>query len=178
MRISRTLLAILMLVAFATTAAAYPSLFTSRCASCHSDDTPTCNGCHEHRGTLGATANSGAYAPGDPLTVTLTGGHEYGWIRAILYDDANMVQAIASGPTGTGDDGGTGDVVFPATLNATAPAAAGTYVWQAAWFGGNTNGIGHLESRRNVTIFVDDTNTSIPELPDGNNNWSSIKALY
>jgi len=29
-------------------AVADPSYFTARCALCHADDTPTCDGCHGH----------------------------------------------------------------------------------------------------------------------------------
>ena len=37
-------------------AGAYPSLYTARCATCHTDDTPSCDGCHEHRGNLSASS--------------------------------------------------------------------------------------------------------------------------
>ncbi len=180
MKTTRMLLAALLILVVAMPAGAYPNLFDSRCMGCHSDDTPTCNGCHEHRGSLSAFTSADVYAPGDPLSITLDGGQQYGWIRAILYDDANVVQAIATGPTGTGDDGGTDDIEFPTTLNATAPGVNGTYVWQAAWFGGNTSGSGHLENRVNVTVFVDDTNTSIPTIRgvEHLDALSAIKALY
>lgn len=174
-------LAAVLLGGAAGSALAYPSYYTNRCAGCHSDDSPTCNGCHQHRGTVQANLNAAVYAPGDPLTATLTGGQEYGWIRGILYDHNDVVVALASGPTGTGDDGGTGDIVFPVSLEATAPTAAGDYIWEAAWFGGVTAGGGaHEELRRPITVHVEDVNTGVPELPDGfgDPTWSAIKALF
>jgi hypothetical protein len=134
---------------------AYSSYFTTDCAGCHShsNDTATCNGCHEHRGTLHATADQATYDPGATVTVTLTGGSQHGWIRGLLYDQNNHQIAIATGPTGTGDDGLGNPVVFPVRLQAPAPLAEGDYTWQAAWFG-NNNGSGHVENRTPVTIHV------------------------
>ncbi len=172
------LVAILLLVAVSV--GAYPSLFADRCASCHADDSTTCNGCHEHRGNLNATTNADVYAPGDPISVTLTGGDQHGWIRALLYDESGLVQALASGPTGTGDDGDGNAVTFPVNLEALAPMEAGEFSWEAAWFGGNSSGNGHTEDRTPVTIVVDDTNTSIPEMAGTEHleSLSAIKALY
>lgn len=132
------------------------SLFYSRCQACHSDDNATCAGCHQHRGTLWATADLPAYHPGTTVTVTL--GHNgglYGWIRGILYDHTGAQVAIATGPTGTGDDGQAGAVEFPVTLQAPAPQEAGDYTWEAAWFGASNTGTTHLEVRTPVTIHVE-----------------------
>jgi len=178
--VRRVAASLLVLTALAGMAHAEPSFFTNRCASCHSNDTPTCNGCHEHRGNVQAHLNAAYYAPGDPLTVILTGGQEHGWIRGILYDHNDVVVALATGPTGTGDDGGTGDIVFPVSLEATAPTAAGDYIWEAAWFGGVSAGGGaHVELRRPVTVHVEII-TGVPELPfdPEGGSWSTIKALY
>ncbi len=170
----------LILLLVAVSVGAYPSLFDNRCGSCHADDSDTCNGCHEHRGDINATANADVYAPGDPISVTLTGGDQHGWIRALLYNESGLVQALVSGPTGTGDDGEGDAVTFPVSLEAIAPMAAGDYNWEAAWFGGNTSGNGHTEDRTPVTIVVDDTNTGIEELPGTEHlaSLSAIKALY
>jgi hypothetical protein len=175
-----SLLLVAMLLTLAVTVGAYPSLFDARCSGCHSDDNATCNGCHFHRGSLNAVAGADAYAPGDPLSVTLTGGSQSGWIRALLYDEAGLVQALVAGPSGTGDDGAGDPVTFPVVLEATAPLATGDYTWEAAWFGGNTSGSGHSEVRTPVTILVDDTNTSIPEMAGAEHlaSLSAIKALY
>jgi len=164
----------------AGSAQAYSSFFTSRCSSCHSDDTSTCNGCHHHRGAISATANADVYAPGDPLTVTLDGGNRTGWIRGILYDHNSMVVALEMGPTGTGDDGLGNPVIFPVDLETFAPQAVGEYAWEAAWFGhqGNVGG-DHIETRTPVTIVVDDTGTGIPDWsPIANSSWSRLKSLY
>lgn len=169
------------LLALGGVAAAEPQFYTARCAGCHSNDSPTCNGCHEHRGNVQAYLNATVYAPGDPLSATITGGQEYGWIRGILYDHNDVVVALATGPTGTGDDGGAGDVVFPVTLNTTAPTAAGDYAWEAAWYGGVSAGGGaHEELRRPLMVHVEDVNTGVGELPEGygSPSWSAIKSLF
>ena len=140
---------------------AEPSFFTGDCASCHSNDTPTCNGCHRHRSTLHATADQPTYTPGDPVTVTLTGGSEHGWIRGLLYDQNGLQVDIKTGPTNTGDDGQGSPVTFPVTLQAPAPGTPGDYTWQAAWYG-NNNGAGHEETRTPVTIHVV-TGTAVPD---------------
>jgi len=67
-----------------------PDFFSSRCASCHTDDTPSCVGCHYHRGTLNAATDLTEYQPGATVTVTFTGGTRGGWIRALLYDQNNV----------------------------------------------------------------------------------------
>ena len=43
---------------------AFPSFYSSRCASCHSDDTASCNGCHHHQWPVNAVADQTEYAPG------------------------------------------------------------------------------------------------------------------
>jgi hypothetical protein len=132
------------------------SYFYSRCASCHSDDTPTCAGCHYHRGTLHAQADKASYYPQDPVIVTL--GHyggQPGWIRAALYDHNSIEVARASGPTGTGDDGQPDPVAFPVELHASAPPDTGDFVWTAAWYGCNDAGSVHFEVTTPVTIRVE-----------------------
>ncbi len=163
---------------FALSAFAYPSLFDERCLSCHSDDSPTCDGCHEHRGALVTNADQDSYLPGEDLSVILNGGEMYGWIRARLYDENDLLVDLATGPTGTGDDGGGGDVTFPVTLTGVAPTEPGTYTWEAAWFGGNVSGTGHLEVRRNVTIVVESDGTSVPGGGSESTSWVALKALY
>ncbi len=168
------LFAFFLSIAMAGSAFAYPSYFTNRCASCHSDDTPTCNGCHQHRGNVQASLDAASYLPGAPVSVTLTGGAEEGWIRGILYDHNDVVVALATGPTGTGDDGGASAVEFPVGLQASAPASAGDYAWEAAWFGGATAGGGaHEERRRPLTVHVEGVNTAV-----AGGSWSAIKRLY
>jgi len=159
---------------------AFPSFWNSRCASCHSDDTISCNGCHWHRNPLTATADQDAYAPGSTVTVTLAGGSQSGWIRGLLYDEANNELDRASGPTGTGDDGQGSPVTFPVSLQARAPYAPGPYTWEAAWFGSvNAGGGNHLESRVPVAIMVSDDSVAVPEEDQSRaSTWSRIRALY
>lgn len=132
------ILALAAWVSWAPQAEAFSSLYTTNCVDCHGA-TATCNGCHAH-GThpdstkstinVAGTTNKTTYAPSETVSVTITGGYRTGWIRAILYDQ-NMVElARSSGPNGLG--GGPG---YPITLSAPAPAAAGTYTWNVAWYG-------------------------------------------
>ena len=169
----------LSILLFAGSAVATPDRFTSNCVSCHANDTPTCNGCHNHRATLGAIPNKASYHPGETVTVSLTGGDEHGWVRGLLYDHNNAEVARRSGPTGEGDDGQPNPVVFPVQLQATAPASPGDYVWQAAWFG-NNNGAGHLENRVPVTIHVVGTSGVEDDPPNRTirNTWGRIRALF
>jgi hypothetical protein len=125
-----------------TEALASSSYFTSAgCSGCHSAPVAaTCNGCHAHgthptsaKSTInvaGAT-NKASYAPGETVTVTITGGYRTGWFRAVLYDQ-NMVELTRS----TGNDSGMGSsAIYPAVLTAPAPVAPGTYTWKVAWYG-------------------------------------------
>ena len=172
-RSSILLLAALAIFALAAPVSAYPTFFDQRCASCHSNDTATCNGCHHHGPSgLSAAADASSYSPGAPVTVTLSGGSQHGWVRGILYDENDVVMALASGPTGTGDDSQGGAVTLPVQLSAAAPITAGAHAWQAAWFGAeNAGGGAHSEVRRSVTINVEAT-------PVDDTNWSNIRSLY
>lgn len=57
---------------------AYPSFFDSRCATCHSDDTPFCDACHEHHENISAEVDQVTYDPGSIVTVALDGGSRGG----------------------------------------------------------------------------------------------------
>jgi hypothetical protein len=114
--------------------------YTSQgCDGCHTATT-TCNGCHGH-GThstnaksdinVAGTTNKASYAPGETVTVTITGGYKSGWIRAVLRDQNNVELARTSGPdSGIGSSG-----TYPVTLTAPAPATPGTYTWKVGWYG-------------------------------------------
>lgn len=121
---------------------AQSSYFTSQgCNGCHSAPVvATCNGCHAH-GTHPTSAKSSinvagatdktSYAPGETVTMTITGGYRTGWFRAVLYDQ-NTVELARS----TGNDSGMGSsATYPATLSAPAPATPGIYTWKVAWYG-------------------------------------------
>ena len=125
-----------------STAQGSSSYFTSKgCSGCHSAPVvATCNGCHAH-GThpdstkksinvAGAT-NKTTYAPGETVTVTITGGYRTGWFRAVLYNQSGVEVARS-----TGNDSGMGSsATYPATLSAAAPATPGAYTWKAGWYG-------------------------------------------
>ncbi|MGB9081497.1 MAG: hypothetical protein WCD00_09360, partial [Desulfuromonadaceae bacterium] len=127
---------------WSTEAQASSSYFTSQgCDGCHTAPVvASCNGCHAH-GTHASSTKSGinvtgttsktTYAPGETVTVTITGGYRTGWVRAVLYNQ-NTVELARS----TGNDSGMGSsTTFPATLSAPAPTTPGTYTWKAAWYG-------------------------------------------
>jgi hypothetical protein len=128
--------AVAVLAVFPAAGLAYPPYFTNNCAGCHSNDTATCNGCHHHGPVdLTAVADKVQYKCGEALAVTLDGGSEHGWIRAILYNQDGVEVARATGPTHAGDDSGTEMVELPVVLVATAPVGIGVYTWEAAWWG-------------------------------------------
>ena len=160
------------------TALAHPNFFSSLCSGCHNNDNATCNGCHHH-GTVGlsATPNKSSYACGEQVTVTLTGGSQSGWIRALLYDQNDVEIARRSGPTGTGDDSQPNPVAFPVNLTANAPVGKGVYTWHAAWWGspydvGNTTVTPH-----GPAVLVAVTINVVGPSPVDSSTWSRIKAL-
>ncbi len=113
------------------------------CQSCHGT-VSTCNGCHSH-GThatksktdvnITGTTSKTTYAPGETVSVTITGGYKTGWVRAILYDQ-NMTQvAISKGTIASGYTAPANGPAFPITLSAPAPTTAGTYKWNVSWYG-------------------------------------------
>jgi hypothetical protein len=150
------------------TASAESGFFNSYCASCHSNDTATCDGCHAHGvwqnsaktvRNLTATTDLNRYQPGQTVTVTFSGGYRTGWIRAILYNNVGAEIDRVTGPTGTGDDG-TGSLTqqFPVVLQAPAPSAPGFYRWTVAWFGNAFdanffNNSQHIEERVQTNQF-------------------------
>ena len=155
------LLAIAAVSFWAPNADAQSAYYGTYCAPCHGATPTTCNGCHHH-GPSGdaATTNKTSYAPGETVTVTFSGGRSSGatvgggWIRAILY--LNNVEIARSTGTGSPPRGGSG---FPVTFSTTAPATAGTYTYQAAWFGNsydssNPSAANHGEVRVTSNSFT------------------------
>lgn len=140
-----------------STAQGHPSYFASNCAGCHSSPVvATCNGCHHHGPvSLNGATNKAAYAPGETVSVTISGGNQSGWVRAILYDQNNAQVAISSGnASGQGSS-----TTFPAVLSAQAPSTPGTYTWKAAWFGNsydsnNPNANSHGEVAVSTNSFI------------------------
>jgi hypothetical protein len=160
-------------------ASAKPSYFDYECSGCHTNDNPTCNGCHHHGPqSLSATTDKAEYVPGEQVVVTFDGGTKSGWIRAILYDEAGVEIDRATGPTHMGDDGQPNPVEFPVTLTGAAPAEAGQFTWEAAWWGspydtGNPNPHPHgPEVRTQVDVVVGSG------APVEATTWGRIKALW
>jgi len=159
---------------WAAQARATSSLYTSNCASCHSTSSAsptTCNGCHfhgEHSSTAASDINlrgstdKPSYAPGETVKVTINGGYRTGWVRALLFDQNMKELARSSCPGGLG---ACTTSVFPVTLTAPAPAAAGTYVWAVAWYGNQYDIAGGSFASGNsstlkVGFFTPDPNNS------------------
>ena len=136
---------------------AHSSYFTTYCTGCHSSATgATCNGCHHHGPVnLAGTTNKSSYTPGETVSVTITGGSQSGWFRAILYDQNNNQVAISNG-----NDSGMGHTTtYPAVLSAAAPTTPGTYTWKVAWFGNsydsnNPSASSHGEVTANTNSFT------------------------
>ncbi len=162
---------LMVLGGFLETSDASPELFDQLCATCHRDDSPTCAGCHNHRGELTAATDRVFYAPGQLVRVTLSGGTEPGWVRGILYDEEENEIDRAAGPTETGDDGSPADSVgFPVLLEAPAPLEAGTYTWRAAYYGVfHPVELTHDEEWTPVTVVVDTTTAR---------SWGTVKAQF
>lgn len=143
------LLSVVTFLFWGTIAEAFPTYFASQgCAGCHAAPVvATCNGCHSHgahpdsaKNAINVTGitNKSTYAPGELVTVTITGGYRTGWFRAVLYDQ-NMVELTRS----AGNDSGMGgSAIYPATLSALAPVTPGTFSWKVAWYGNQYDAVG------------------------------------
>jgi uncharacterized protein (TIGR03382 family) len=173
MKLCRTTLATAALSAallWAPAARAFSSFYTANCTSCHSATVTTCNGCHSH-GTHSSSAKTDinvagalsktSYAPGETVSVLITGGYRTGWIRALLFDGGGNELARSSCPGGMG---GCTTSAYPVTLTAPAPTTPGTYTWAVAWYGNQFDASG--------ASFGSGTSTAIQPgyfTPDPNN---------
>ena len=95
-----------------TEAQAQSNYFTSMgCVTCHmAPVVASCNGCHAH-GThpssakstinVAGTTNKASYAPGETVTVTMTGGYRTGWFRATLFGPDGVTELARSTGTAT-----------------------------------------------------------------------------
>ena len=154
---SACLLSACLLVTWAPSANAFSNFFDTNCSGCHGA-TPTCAGCHAH-GThpdnnkdsinVSATTDKAIYAPGETVTVSITGSYRAGWVRAKLWDqDCSVIGCLSDGavavasntcpscPVGVGGvDGATSEFPGPISLTQPAPNDPGIYTWSASWYG-------------------------------------------
>ena len=135
-RITGLAVAIALFSGWAPQTLAYTSSYATDCQDCHGTAV-TCRGCHSHGAQQSTAKNAisisgqldkASYAPGDTITVTVTGGYaptgiKTGWLRVVLLDDA--MNEIGRG--GSSD--------YPVTLTTTAPSSAGPHAWAVAWYG-------------------------------------------
>ena len=160
-----------------TEAHAQSSYFTSKgCVNCHvSPVVATCNGCHHH-GThsssssginIAGTTNKSSYAPGETVTVTMTGGYKSGWFRATLFDQDGVAELARS----NGNDSGMGNsATYPAVLTAPAPSTPGTYIWIISWYGNATDASGAVFGP-NWTL---DPNNQNPGTANASHGWEKV----
>jgi MYXO-CTERM domain-containing protein len=141
-------LALAALAAAPLRAMPFPSYYDSNCAACHGTTTAggvqTCAGCHAHgthpdsnKNSINLTGTTGktSYAPGETVTVTVSGGYRSGWVRVLLYDQNLQQVARSGGTTLPGFSAPCCGPGFPVTLSAPAPTTPGTYTWWVAWYG-------------------------------------------
>jgi MYXO-CTERM domain-containing protein len=153
-------------------AVAFPQYYVDRgCVGCHGATPTTCDGCHHHGSSgLQAQTDKATYTPSEALRVTFNGGSQTGWIRAILY--LNNAEVARSTGTGSPPRGGPG---YPILFDTNAPAAPGTYTYQAAWFGnpidsGSTHGEVRVSSNTfTVTAGADTTPPTVSSTIPANN---------
>ena len=156
-----------------------PELWDRYCSSCHADDTPTCNGCHNHRGELSAQTARPEYRPGELVEIEFDGGTEHGWVRALIYDETGEEVVRLAGPTGSGDDAlgqvaSADSVAFPLRILAQAPTEPGTYQWRAAYFGiYHVQQVTHHEEWTPFTLTVIDPDSLLAEP-----SWGTLKHHY
>jgi hypothetical protein len=144
--------------------APYSHYFGSRCSSCHLDDSVTCDGCHRHGNRyLSATADKSSYAPGEEVVITLNGGDMYGWIRGSLNRTDGTEVDRKTGPTFSGNDGGT-QIEYPVTLKGRAPGKTGSFAWAANYFGSNNSGTSHSSAAKTVMINVASTSDLVVDV--------------
>jgi hypothetical protein len=150
--------------------------FTSQgCAGCHVGQTGSnyCGMCHAHgvhsssgknNINVTGTTNKSTYAPGENVSVTVSGGYRPSAARAILYDQNSAVVDISTG---------TGAIPvnapqWPVTLSASAPATPGTYTWKVAWYGNQYDSGG--------AAFGNGSNGSqwTPDPGNANHGWETV----
>ena len=141
------MIALVAFAAWAPNANSFESYFSDanqgNCTACHpTTSVPvSCAACHAHGVYLNSAKNDInvfamtdllTYAPGETVTVSISGGYRDGWVRTILYDENNVEVDRSTGPAGLG---GGPEFFGPIDLTAPAPTTPGTYTWTASWYG-------------------------------------------
>ncbi len=163
-------LVVCLLAIVMTRANAINAYYDQKCASCHGDDSVTCNGCHQHGGYgLDPQPDKPEYAPGDKVRISFDGGRKYGWGRGRLEDAGGTEISRRTGPTFSGDDG-IAPVEFPMELIGRAPGEAGEHRWSSRYFG-NDNGWGHGEIEVETLIRVGATAPVVVDAIPGVSPW-------
>lgn len=139
--------------------------FDDKCAWCHVDDDPTCDGCHFHGDNpLTASVDKAVYGPGEEIVVTLDGGRKYGWGRGMLTDSGGTEVDRRTGPSFTGNDGGRW-ADMPMEMRGRAPGETGTHTWTAQFYAHDYGtGKGHTTTDVPVTIVVAATSDLVVDL--------------
>jgi hypothetical protein len=176
------LIALVALLFWLPRAEAQSTWYTQFCSSCHGTALSTCNGCHAH-GThatsskntinIAGTTNKTSYAPGETVSVTVTGGYRTGWVRVILYDQNMTELARSTGTIASGAQAPSGAPGFPVTLTTSAPVSAGTYTWNVAWYGNQYD----LTEANAGTTFFGPRWTPDPTNPNHGQEVVSVKAF-
>lgn len=152
---------LLVCVLITTSSWGRPDFFTNRCAACHSNDNPSCIGCHHHGAPSSASTDKTVYRPGETVTVTMAGSSRGTWARALLYSQTDQELDRITGPTNSGDDGTeVATDQYPFTLTGPAPAQAGNYTWQAAWWGARNDR--DMSDTREVRVTTNQFSVVVP----------------
>jgi hypothetical protein len=157
-------------------AVASSGYFSSQgCISCHANQNTGgndfCGMCHAHGAHSGSakndinvkgTPNKTSYAPGETVSVQITGGYRPSRARAILYDQSGTQIAISTGTGGIPVNA----PLWPVTLTAPAPSAPGTYTWKIAWYGNKFDASSAAFGTNGSTWTADPNNA--------NHGWETI----
>jgi MYXO-CTERM domain-containing protein len=143
------------------------------CSACHTGVSGSnfCGMCHAH-GThsssskndinVKGTPNKSSYAPGETVSVQISGGYRSSQARAILYDQNGTELAVSTGTGGIPVNA----PVWPVTLTAPAPAAPGSYTWKIAWYGNKYD--------TGSAAFGTGGSTWTPDPNNANHGWETV----
>jgi len=134
-------------------------------SNCHNASPITCNGCHAHgtRSTiqssamnLVATTDKASYAPGDDISVTLTGGNSQvgstGWVRVKVY--ASNGTELVSNAANCPHNAASYTVICSLPVTLTTRAVAGMTSLYVGWMGNEYDPAGVAGAPITSTIGV------------------------